>query len=264
MRAPIRISIGLLCLVAVTTVMANDGAIEIWEPATITESGHYFVSRDISHHTTVITITAENVHLDLNGYSLSNSGASGYVIFVDTPASNVTIEGGTIIGGVIGVKISNGVDQVTIRRTRIRDPYHHCIEMGAGHSAVIEDNVMHNCGLNGAVLSCYGSVIHGNVIRGSGNAGMIIWRTGNRVSKNLIEESGSDGLHLVSGAWYNHITDNVFFNNVGYGLTLHSSFNVYRSNRAMSNSGTGCGTNPDFCLNGPNTSHGDNYMPGQL
>ena len=72
---------------------------------------------------------------------------------------------------------------------------------------------------------------------------------------------GQGGYHLIEG--------NVRSDNTKHGLHLQaSSFqNVYRSNTARNNNGNGCPGvgNADFCDEGAaNTSHGDNYMPGQL
>ena len=60
------------------------------------------------------------------------------------------------------------------------------------------------------------------------------------------------------GTWWSHIEANVLTEN-GWGLHLSGTNNVYRGNTARGN------TTADFVDAGvDNTSHGDNYMPGQM
>lgn len=72
-------------------------------PLVISSPGYYKLSQDLACYRPVfaITIKADNVEIDLNGYELTaNSGIS-------IEADNVKIYNGTMIGKNIGIKIDN-------------------------------------------------------------------------------------------------------------------------------------------------------------
>jgi hypothetical protein len=90
--------------------------------------------------------------------------------------------------------------------------------------------------------------------------------TGNSLASNQIV-----GTTVIIYGDRNVIENNLFSGYPYYfGLTLFGSDNVYRGNIARGNNGEpGDCSNPsattDFCDEGANnTSHGDNYMPGQM
>lgn len=76
---------------------------------TITRSGAYMLTRSInsSEETPVITITANNVSLDLNGHSLTGPGnIRGIGVSIDG-ANNVSVTNGQLASFNIGVRISD-------------------------------------------------------------------------------------------------------------------------------------------------------------
>ena len=93
------------CLVLVTTVtLAGDGQIDIATlPYTISQPGSYVVVKDLTLSTTGadgITITANNVTLDLNGHTLTGPGkyAGSYDRGITVPGylTNVEVRNGTV------------------------------------------------------------------------------------------------------------------------------------------------------------------------
>ena len=80
--------------------LAADGAIPIWEPTTINQPGRYVVTRNITHNVNpVISIDADNVFLDLNGFKIEGDAQifAADVILVSgdgvTPARDGTAQG---------------------------------------------------------------------------------------------------------------------------------------------------------------------------
>jgi len=75
---------------------------------TINTSGSYYLSSNLTNATNpgwawVINITAPDVTLDLNGYTVSLTGNASYAVYVSAPAggiaiSNVTVRNGTLLG----------------------------------------------------------------------------------------------------------------------------------------------------------------------
>ena len=72
-------------------------------PFTISQSGSYYLTASVTVSSgTAITITASNVTLDLNGFTISSTDASttGYGILLDNGPRNITIANGFIQGSV--------------------------------------------------------------------------------------------------------------------------------------------------------------------
>ena len=96
-----------------------------------------------------------------------------------------------------------------------------------------------------------------NVIFECADSGMYLGGYGNLIRDNTVRDCLSDGIRVLWGS-SNQIEDNVLSAN-DYGLRLGCSNSVYRGNTARDNS------TADFSDSGTgNTSHGDNYMPGQM
>src|SRR6059036_1071883 len=100
---------------------ADEGRIPIFQPTTITQPGHYIVTRNISAPGTVVRIATDDVVLDLNGHSLTSlSGCAGdvpYVIFIDglAGARDVVIRNGHLVNGCNGIRAVSGAPRSRIR-----------------------------------------------------------------------------------------------------------------------------------------------------
>src|SRR4051812_36040395 len=74
-------------------------------PFTISQSGSYYLTRNlkVASATTAITINADNVTLDLNGFTISSaaSPATGSGIFIGADRHDITIRNGSITGTVV-------------------------------------------------------------------------------------------------------------------------------------------------------------------
>ena len=127
-------------LVALVTVAphAGDGRIQIWEPTTITQSGHYVVTRDITtsgQSVILIQPPATRVTLDLNGFTLTTDSSMTVISAGNAINDAHTIRNGTIVGGFNG--ISSTADRLTIERVTIIGPANHgMLISGSGLSII--------------------------------------------------------------------------------------------------------------------------------
>ena len=124
-------------------------------PFTISQSGSYYLTANVTVSSgTAITITASNVTLDLNGFTISSTDASttGYGILLDNGPRNITITNGFIQGSVTnnggfysgsgflyGISTSGGVPtNVLVSRVSISGCQSFGIVLFTGDSTVVE------------------------------------------------------------------------------------------------------------------------------
>ena len=278
----------VVCLLTALPVLAGDGAIPIWEPMTITEPGHYVVTRNITAPDAIMTILGiADVHIDLNGFTLESTSSGNAVYAIG--ASELTVRNGTIkvadlwVGSsphvVIedikfeggGIRTDLSTDSMTIRRNLFRNSSSYAIECTACGGGAIVDNKILGSGLTGIWVQGEGGRLVGNVVVEAGTSGypgIELRGSGWLVRDNVVQQSGHAG--ILSFADRFHLERNVLVENAGYGLYFFSfaEDNLYRGNTARGNGGSGCtGTASagDLCDEGTgNTSHGDNYMPTQM
>ncbi len=107
----------LLVALMATPLFATGGRTPIFTQTTITQSGSYFLSQDISVSSgTAIVIDADEVSIDFNGHSLFlDSVVDG--ISADGQ-KNLVIENGSIVGGNQALLIQSSTD-VTVRNMSI-------------------------------------------------------------------------------------------------------------------------------------------------
>jgi hypothetical protein len=266
----------VVCLLATLPLIAGDGAIPIWEATTITEKGSYVLTRDIEEG--LLSITANDVDLDLNGFRLNGN----------EPALLATsVRGLTVHDGSVGPYNEDGihlvdVEDVHLYRLRAYSADDFAIEIRNGSNVIVEDCfiVWHSLYATGSNISfrnnqikgmygfaigshdgeCTGCSLIGNSFF---DAFVEVRGTGNTLASNRFVGTGV----VIYGD--GNVIENNFFSGYPYyfGLTLFGSDNVYRGNIARGNNGEpGECSNPsattDFCDEGTNnTSHGDNYLP---
>jgi hypothetical protein len=284
-----RIAVAAVSLLTAVPLFAANGVIPIWEPTTITEPGRYVAIRNLVEASpgvgAVLVIQADDVDIDLNGFSVSaqsfggrTAALGGEDLIIASGVSGLRIHDGAILSSEDTIWLDN-VTHFAIRRLVVRQ----IIGVGnpasisvSGSDGVVEDNEAES-------FSIQGDRIHVRDNRGghltlSGSAceisdnlmgdGITVYgdtSTGNLVLNNVVSGSGVriDGRR-------NHIEGNTITDSVVFGLhfTDLSLDNVYRGNTARGNNGTGCtGTSSggDLCDEGTgNTSHGDNYMPNEI
>ncbi len=105
---------------------ASDGRIPIPGSAigiSITQPGNYVLTGNITSSNFGIQVTASDVTIDLNGFSVTTTDISGAAIINQASISNLTVRNGVLVGGNPTVNINGQVSNVllqdlTIRRSR--------------------------------------------------------------------------------------------------------------------------------------------------
>ncbi len=120
----------LLLLAPILPLFAISGfAITIGSlPYTIKKAGTYTLDRNLTYsgNTKAITVTASNVVLDLNGYTLTGTNG-GYAIY-GSDANSVTVQNGTISGFFAGIEFQDSF-QVLLQNLTVSNPTAACIEL---------------------------------------------------------------------------------------------------------------------------------------
>jgi len=272
----------LIVLTALTSLplLAGEGRIPIWKTTTITAPGSYIVTRDIgaipdSNPPRAITVDADDVDIDLNGFALR----TGEAVIHAEDVRRLVIRNGKIYSNEDAIKFVN-VQQFELRRLAIHGLEDACTVLISGSSdGLIEHSRIRGGGLPAICIEGNGIVIRHSVIK----EGEVPLQSciGCEVSENraagIEVDPGSSGTLLLNNTVNggivvsgdrNHIEGNLTTGNSSFGLLLEGDDNVYRRNTSRGNSGAGCTSPPgnvDFCDNGTgNSSHGDNYIPGKL
>ena len=102
------VAIVLLAFAGSREPRAVDGSIPIFKATTIAQPGHYVLTRDFSVASgDALSITANNVTLDLNGRTVTNASSvpGDYVIQIDTSTATrgLVIRNGRLAGGAAGI-----------------------------------------------------------------------------------------------------------------------------------------------------------------
>ena len=175
---------------------------------TINSAGSYYLATNIvtSGTSPGIIISADNVTLDLNGFSILGSGASGN-----------------------GISISAGVDNAVVRNGTIRDCYHHGIYAANATNCVFRDiRVLNNARAGGALYGGIHAGLRAQVknCRIIGNhGGGIIAKNDSIVSGNVIENQGGTGLRVTGSGTY--IANNIVKGNGdNYDLSSGNQLNL--------------------------------------
>ena len=217
-------------------------------PYTIASPGFYFIAKDLSCLTGNhgITITADNVTLDLMGFSLIGPGGSGshHGIFMNLIA-NVEIRNGTVRDfnsrGIY--EFSHDAIGHRIINVRVKDNYSYGIGL-EGYSHLVEKCTA-VCNSSVGIYAMNGSTITGNTCYNNTNHG-IYTGYGSTVAGNTCYANGDDGIYAGYGST---VIGNTCRSNTNHGISLQGS-NFVDQNTATSN-GTdisACGT----CIFGTN------------
>ena len=198
-------------------------------PFTISSSGSYYLTGNLTAaaSTTAITISADNVTIDLRGFTLSGTGTSGTGITAPAAQSNVVVENGMVRS------FSNGVN------------------LGAVVGARLERLVASDCGnaLNSSGLRTGNDaivrdcVVRNHIGSGTNSAGFVLGF--NSIVENCTARSGTG-------------TAQGFFSSAGFGTYLNCS--------AVGNAGSGfsvgSGCALKNCIASQNGGHGINAGSG--
>jgi parallel beta-helix repeat protein len=202
-----------------------------------------------------ITIGANNVVLDLNGFTISGTPAAGEGPGILVPdRTGVTVKNGTVTQFDTGVSIEGGsgnrVTNMDLRANRGTGDYGEGVLLFSTSGNTVSGNRITNNGPYGGISILIGTnnVVENNQIVGnnmsSTNTSGIrlenIGRTasnGNTIRGNLVQGSGLDGIQIFAGGSDNRIAGNTVLNNNRDGITAFagSSRNIIEDNQVRYN-----------------------------
>lgn len=193
----------------------------------IGSSGQYILQTDLNCAAPAITVTASNVHIDLNQKTLTGNGG-GIGIDVQGPVSNVHINGGTVTGYFIG------------------------IELNTSTKSHVNGMILFANSVNMKVVGGSGNRINGNMFDSSTSASLVLDATSdNKVNTNKFKEyqTGID-LFDSSDNIINSNTLNGEATNAFFGITIFSGTgNTIRGNTTLNHSIHGIGVSDLSTLN---------------
>jgi parallel beta-helix repeat protein len=211
-------------------------------------SGSYRLINNITNSTApaCINITASNVILDCQGYSINganNLNTQGIKIAPSSGSiNNITIQNCIITGWDKGIGIFAGASGVVINNNTFRLNY------GSEASAIHIENTTginitnNNASGNGAVPGIYfynvnSSLIQNNTANSNQHGIQLVSSNSNTITDNTANSNTNHGIYLSSSSNYNNITNNNANSNTQDGILLMSSsnYNTLTSNNANSN-----------------------------
>jgi parallel beta helix pectate lyase-like protein len=276
---PMNVSMKIAGLLCAATVFASAGPTHAGDvkllkqpsvfPLVINQGGSYRLKSNIvvpDANTTAISITADDVTLDLNGYAIKGptvcSGSpivsctpTGTGIGIDASADGVTVQNGTVRGmGSYGIRLSgwNGV----VDRMHVRSNGSIGVDFINGVCRVT-DNIVTENGNAGIYLSDM-CIARGNVVRSNAGDGIdadldtlvtgnVIVRNNTGIAKtqdgvvigNMIGRNRGGG---IDGNGFGTVSDNTVFENTGAdGIAWAQG--VVSNNTVLGNASDGIVTN---------------------
>jgi hypothetical protein len=228
-------------------------------PFTISQPGSYYLTTNLTvSGGNAITIAANGVTLDLNGFTISSTTnpASGTAVLIGSGLRNIAIQNGHIQGGVTndgsgvfsgpgfgyGIYYSGVPQNVRVSGVSVSGCQYHGIYVGSGASTTVENCVVRTVGSYGIVastirgcvaLDCGYSAIYGQQVsdsRGqSVGSGYGLYADSTAVGCYGQSSSGYGlyALHTAIGCYGQSSS--------GYGLSATTAQNCY----CQSSSGTG-------------------------
>jgi parallel beta-helix repeat protein len=229
-------------------------------PYNITAQGSYIINQNLKSGWNGIKVQANNVTIDLNGYSISGNNASGgYGIYM-SGRSNVEIRNGTIRNfGSHGIyEDSYSGHSHRVINVRVMNNKGRGIYLLGGDYIVKDCTVSNNAD---GILVGNGSTVSGNTAYGNGNKpfgiGISVYSYGSTISGNTTYGNGSDGINVGNGCT---VIGNTSYNNGGDGIFANYGCTV-KNNNAYGNQQYGIGINGYTIVDG-NASYTNNLAGG--
>jgi len=267
---------GLVTLIALAAsatppLVAAEGRVPIFAPTTIVADGRYILTRNIGPAATaLITVSSPNVDIDLNGFTLDNSGTPNPVIVVIGPTiETIAIRHGVLKGGAGGIDCTfGGIPKVVFEDLKIQSSAGFGIHLLGPINVEIRRNLINSSSGSGIQIDPIAGfittgVIEGNTIQGAGSLGIAVQNASalsfldNRIDvtadagislvasggclfeRNTIEKAGKNGIDVVASGG-NRLADNVVRSAGWHGLHLDPGSNdnyIVRQTSSLNGSG---------------------------
>jgi hypothetical protein len=240
-------------------------------PLTISSAGSYYLTTNLTGvaGTNGITIVANNVTLDLNGFTLQGVLLASWTgLYVSGTRTNITVRNGTISGwgqhGVFAGTFANLSENIVFERLTVSAnsgmgiggagcAVRNCeASINGSYGIYVAPGVVSGCfvlrnGQSGIYIDGAGSEIIGNTCKGNnatgdaGNAGIYINNNNNRIEANHVTDSGYAGIRVAPSSINNIIIKNSV---IGNGVNNYVTPNVQVVGPLITTTGTITNSNP--------------------
>ena len=220
-------------------------------PFTITTSGSYYLTTNLTAASNGITISTNNVTLDLNGFALVGLPASGKGISF-TAQTNVTVRNGVVSGwgsGGVYAALSDARNLV----------FERLVVSGCGGSGILcgGQGTLRNCvvSLNGSIgIALYGGEITDceASYNGSGGISAIHCIVRNCRAAN----NGTDGIYIAPGTVLGCLAENNGFS----GIYVDAPGSTAIGNTCIGNNTSANATRAGIYVNDANNRIEDNHV----
>jgi hypothetical protein len=200
-------------------------------PYEITTRGYYTINANLTSSGDGIIVKANNVTIDLKGYTIEGSGAGSYHGIKMIGRDNVEIRNGTVRrfgGNGIYEQSSSGRSQRVINMRVIANNGYGIFL--SGYNSMVKDCTISDNGDTGVSVS--NGIVSGNTAFGNGARGISV-SSGSTVIGNAVYGNSQEGIFAGNGC---AVVDNAAQSNLGsgmyvsYGTTLKNNGSYYNGN----------------------------------
>ncbi len=242
-------------------------------PIAITQAGSYKLVSDINctdEDTHAITVSADNVHLDLNGFTITgpgcNSGSEGCGIYMGSVQENFTVSNGSIRDfRASGIATAADSENIHLMNLNIYSNGVYGVSL-QGYSGIVKDCVFSSNGINEDLTTGgtglfvnYSTLVVNNVFEYNKGFSIEIASTGNCIKDNIVhntQSAGSDytaGIRVRSTGSGNRIEGNTCAANSTRDLYIQGGLNIVINNSLRTGSSIAA-TNATTVTNQGNTT----------
>lgn len=220
---------GLFATLVSLFLTACAAAVPITGPAVIDVPGSYELAGDLVANTSpFITISAKNVVIDGNGFSISAAeGTGGDALLIRAPGAspvqNVTVRDLVVRGWDVGIH-AKGVNGGVIRNVTSSSPTENGIWLSGSRGFIVNGCTVSGSGLPGIALdNSSGNTLTWNTVTGSSDAGVyLVTSHQNRLFRNTLADNRYNGIYLDNSTG-NKVSENSAGDNEYPGIALEYS-----------------------------------------
>ncbi len=188
---------------------------------TIDISGSYIVTRNLAAAGNCLVIAADNITIDLDGYTISGNGTGDGITDSGVGRKNIAIRNGVVTNFVFGIQFFNSPG-CAVERVRASQNSQFGIEVG--DKAIVKDNIA--SGNDIGIFARSGSLVTSNVAFDNTNSGFFI-SDGSTISNNtaygnLFGFSVSCPSNIIGNTSVNNSSANYDFSSASCG----NNFNI--------------------------------------